>query len=454
MPLGEWVLEAACRQNRRWIDSGLAPLPIAVNLSARQFEHQQLEVLVARVLREADLPPELLELELTESVFLHDVRATRVILENLQAMGVRCSLDDFGTGFSGLNYLAEMPIDSLKIDQSFVQKIGTGQDDAIVGAVIALAHSLGMKVVAEGVETGEQARFLRSHGCEQMQGYLFSGPLPPDELEDMIRARVGVGVGVGAYPLPGAAAALHSQAGTQPRPDLPGLAGVESLLSMMCRDGANHHFDPDLVAAVLTALESDERLAPLAQRLSRSASVRLAAGTFAGLMPLGGGLAAAGALPAPAQLFAAGAFAHIGIAVPTPDRWVISNGRTHLQPKRAPARHMPLPDPGPEPSRTPNPPTGSNPGSGGSDPGTPTEKPGNPDPGTPVVDHGQPNPGSPVETPGNPNPGTPVETPGNPNPGTPVEKPGNPDPGRPVGTPGNPTLPGPDSSTTTGKHGL
>ena len=384
VPLGEWVLQAACRQLQEWIDAGLTPVPIAVNLSARQFENQQVEDLVARVLDETGVDPGLLELELTESVFMHDIRATCATLERLQAMGVRCSIDDFGTGFSGLNYLAEMPIDSLKIDQSFVQRIGSREDNApIIGAVIALAHSLQMNVVAEGVETEEQARFLRAHGCEQMQGFLFSRPLPADEVERLVfggHSNKDAGLRLARAATPSAISLALSS------------AGVTSLLARLCTDDDVGQLEPAHVAAILAALQPDEVAVPISQRMWRSASVKLATGTFAGLMPLSTGMAAAGALPAPAQRLASSVLDQVGVSVPSSDRVQMGPGRGRANPKPGTWELMkPKHDPatGP-PDRAASPEPGRNP-----EPGRPEDN-GNPHPGTPE-DKGNPQPGKPEQ---------------------------------------------------------
>jgi diguanylate cyclase (GGDEF)-like protein len=184
LPLGEQVVEMACRQTVAWVESGLAVLPVAVNLSARQFAQNRAEDLIASVLAETGLDPRLLEVEITESVFMRGLQATSESLERLRSLGVRCSIDDFGTGYSALHYLARMPVDALKIDRSFVSRIGIDpSEEAIVEAIIALANSLRMNVIAEGVETEAQARFLRIRGCHQIQGYLFSPALPPEQLQ-------------------------------------------------------------------------------------------------------------------------------------------------------------------------------------------------------------------------------------------------------------------------------
>ncbi|HXQ91164.1 MAG TPA: EAL domain-containing protein, partial [Acidimicrobiales bacterium] len=186
--LGEWVLDVACTQAKRWQDDGLASLPVAVNLSPRQFAHQPVVEMVAAVLKRTGLDPRLLELEVTESVLMEHMGAVAACLNELRAMGVRCSIDDFGTGYNALTYLAEMPIDAIKIDRSFVQKIeDDGGGSPIVGAVIALAHSLDLQVIAEGVETDAQLQFLEAHRCDQVQGFRFSPPVSAEELTTLMR---------------------------------------------------------------------------------------------------------------------------------------------------------------------------------------------------------------------------------------------------------------------------
>ncbi|HWW53053.1 MAG TPA: EAL domain-containing protein, partial [Acidimicrobiales bacterium] len=186
VPLGEWALETACRQTHVWREKA-GDLVVAVNLSARQFQQQEMADVVARALRETGLPPRALELELTETVALENPAATSATLHDIKRMGVSCSIDDFGTGYSGLSYLTRLPIDKLKIDKSFIDQIANGEDDArIVAAVIALAHELHMTVIAEGVETREQADFLKANGCDDMQGYLISRPLSTEEFAAML----------------------------------------------------------------------------------------------------------------------------------------------------------------------------------------------------------------------------------------------------------------------------
>ena len=186
-PIGDWVLRTACAQARAWQLAGHGPLRLAVNLSARQFKQKNLLQAVAQALAETGLAAAHLELELTESMVMHDVEQATAIMGNLKALGVQLSIDDFGTGYSSLAYLRHFPIDVLKIDKTFVSDITHSMDDAaIVRAIISLAHSLRLKVIAEGVETAQQLAFLRQHGCDQMQGYLFSRPLAASAFEQLL----------------------------------------------------------------------------------------------------------------------------------------------------------------------------------------------------------------------------------------------------------------------------
>ncbi|HAT32439.1 MAG TPA: PAS domain S-box protein [Janthinobacterium sp.] len=188
IPIGAWVLRNACAQARAWQQAGLGPLRVAVNLSARQFTQKALLESVADALRESGLEARFLELELTESMVMSDVEHAITILRGLKGLGIHISIDDFGTGYSSLSYLRRFPIDVLKIDQSFVKDIcGNDDDAAIVLAVISLAHSLRLSVIAEGVETAEQLAFLRAHGCDHMQGYFFSRPLAAQAFEQLLR---------------------------------------------------------------------------------------------------------------------------------------------------------------------------------------------------------------------------------------------------------------------------
>lgn len=186
--IGEWILHTACAQAKAWQRAGV-PMRVAVNLSARQFHQGNLTKIIEDSLRQHDLPASLLEVELTESVLMDDTSETAMILDKLHCMGVQISIDDFGTGYSSLSYLKHLPIQVLKIDQSFVRDIHTDPDDrTIVTAVIALAHSMKLKVVAEGVETEEQLAFLRQYSCDIMQGYLFSRPVSGNEMQELLLA--------------------------------------------------------------------------------------------------------------------------------------------------------------------------------------------------------------------------------------------------------------------------
>ena len=187
LQIGEWVLRTAAQQMKSWMDSGLAPMIIAVNLSAVQFRHPNLPELVTQILDAVKLPPQYLELELTEGVAMHDPLGAIAIMDNLHERGVRMSIDDFGTGYSSLSYLKRFKVYKLKIDQSFVRDITDDPEDkAIVSAIISLASSLGLQTIAEGVETEGQLAFLREQGCDEVQGYYFSKPLPAEQFEAFV----------------------------------------------------------------------------------------------------------------------------------------------------------------------------------------------------------------------------------------------------------------------------
>ena len=186
-PLGEWVLRTACAQTRQWQESGFQKLHVAVNLSPRQFQQPDLVQMIESVLKETGLNASYLELEVTESSVMKNAETAINTLRELKAMGIRISIDDFGSGYSSLSYLKTLPIDVLKIDQSFVRDMTTDpRDAAIVMAIIQLAHSLQLQVKAEGVETEDQLRFLRLLRCDEMQGYLFCTPLPAEAFEHML----------------------------------------------------------------------------------------------------------------------------------------------------------------------------------------------------------------------------------------------------------------------------
>ena len=178
VPVGAWVLRTACTQAAAWARQGIT-LNVAVNLSARQFRDQHLIHSIETILQETGFPAELLELEVTESMLMEDSDSSQATLSRIKLLGIHISVDDFGTGYSSLAYLKRFPLDSLKIDRSFVHDLGVDPDDtAIVQAVIALAHSLRLSVVAEGVETIEQLRFLRAAHCEHAQGFHINRPMP------------------------------------------------------------------------------------------------------------------------------------------------------------------------------------------------------------------------------------------------------------------------------------
>jgi EAL domain-containing protein (putative c-di-GMP-specific phosphodiesterase class I) len=182
-----WVLREACTRVARWQAAGLGPLRVSVNLSARQFQQVGLAGRVRSVLAETGLAPACLELEITEGTVMHDLQAAQAVLQSLKQIGVVLSIDDFGTGYSSLSYLKRFPIDVLKIDRSFIMDvIDDPNDAAITRAIIAVAHGLELEAVAEGVETAEQVAFLRANGCDEIQGYFFSPPVWPDQLEGML----------------------------------------------------------------------------------------------------------------------------------------------------------------------------------------------------------------------------------------------------------------------------
>ncbi|MBP9060467.1 MAG: EAL domain-containing protein, partial [Rhodoferax sp.] len=189
LSIGEWVIRTAVKQLATWIEQGMPPITMAVNLSSVQFRNAQLPELVSNILSDAGLAPNLLELELTESVAMTNPLEAIAIMDDLHKRGVRMSIDDFGTGYSSLSYLKRFQVYKLKIDQSFVHDITDDLDDkAIVGAIISMATSLGLKTIAEGVKTAEQLDFLRARGCTEAQGYYFSPPLTAKVFEKHVRS--------------------------------------------------------------------------------------------------------------------------------------------------------------------------------------------------------------------------------------------------------------------------
>lgn len=197
VPVGAWVLHTACAQARAWHQAGYPRLLIAVNISARQFQHPDFVNLVQRTLHDTGLPAEKLELEITESAVMQDAEKTIATLHALHALGVTLSIDDFGTGYSSLSYLKRFPLAKLKVDQSFVRNLTTSLNDAAIArSVILLAHSLNLVVIAEGVETEAQLAWLRTQHCEEMQGYLFSRPVPTAEFEALLRSDKRLGMDI------------------------------------------------------------------------------------------------------------------------------------------------------------------------------------------------------------------------------------------------------------------
>ncbi|HTN28183.1 MAG TPA: EAL domain-containing protein, partial [Burkholderiales bacterium] len=189
--IGDWVLKTACQQMRRWIDGGIAPRRIAVNISVRQLRRGDLPARVAAILEESGLEPRYLELEITESTLMEDPQRTVALLGELRAMGIAVALDDFGTAYSSLGHLRQFPLDYMKIDQSFVRGIPAREGDAAIAkTIISLSKLLKLPVIAEGVETPEQLAFLEAHGCEEYQGYYFSKPLPASEAEKLLRSNL------------------------------------------------------------------------------------------------------------------------------------------------------------------------------------------------------------------------------------------------------------------------
>ncbi len=187
LKIGDWVLETACRQAKQWNDTYHGELRIAINLSSRQFRQPDLPGQISNALQASGLDPELLELEITEGTVMHNAEESVATLRRLRDMGVKLSIDDFGTGYSSLSYLKRFPINIVKIDQSFVRDITTDPDDAAIAcSIIALAHSMKLRVIAEGVETEGQLGFLQANQCDQMQGYYFSRPLPKEELDRLL----------------------------------------------------------------------------------------------------------------------------------------------------------------------------------------------------------------------------------------------------------------------------
>jgi EAL domain-containing protein (putative c-di-GMP-specific phosphodiesterase class I) len=189
--LGEFVLRETCRIGRQWLDQGLPAITLAVNVSPHQFSRSDINALVTQVLLDTGFPVEYLELEITESGLMDNQQHAMEILNSLHKQGVRFAIDDFGTGYSSLAYLKYFPVDLLKIDKTFIDDIPfLAGDMAITATIIAMAHHLGFKVLAEGVETAEQLAFLREHGCDMYQGYLHSKPMSAADFATLLSATV------------------------------------------------------------------------------------------------------------------------------------------------------------------------------------------------------------------------------------------------------------------------
>jgi diguanylate cyclase (GGDEF)-like protein len=190
IPIGEWALATACAQNSSWQAEGIPPIRMAVNISTHQLRQQDLRRSIVRILEETGLPPQYLELELTESIMMQNIDANIKLIHELKDMGLRFTIDDFGTGYSSFIYLKQLPMEAIKIDRSFVRDITSNADDAaIVTAIIAMSHSLKLRVVAEGVETEGQLALLQEKGCDVLQGYLLSRPMPAEETSRFLRAQ-------------------------------------------------------------------------------------------------------------------------------------------------------------------------------------------------------------------------------------------------------------------------
>jgi diguanylate cyclase (GGDEF)-like protein len=203
LPIGAWVLKTACVEAQSWVRRGLPPVRISINLSARQFQQDDFVRQISTILAETGLDPSRLELEITESVAMDNADHTVSVLRRMQDLGVRLTIDDFGTGYSSLSYLKRFPLHALKIDRSFVQDIASDPRNAAVAqAIVALGHGLDIDVIAEGVETEEQRSLLQAQGCQALQGYLFSRPLPPERFGALLRPRALAEFGLGVMPPP------------------------------------------------------------------------------------------------------------------------------------------------------------------------------------------------------------------------------------------------------------
>ncbi|HXX90281.1 MAG TPA: EAL domain-containing protein [Acidimicrobiales bacterium] len=274
--LGEWVLETVCRQANRWDEDGLLQFPVAVNMSPRQFSRQSAVTMVSEVLDRTGFDPRRLEIEVTEGVLVEHMDDVTQTLRALRAKGIHCSIDDFGTGYSALTYLAEFPVDAIKIDRSFVSRTDADSSAAsIVGAVIALAHCLDLDVVAEGVETDGQFRFLVDHGCDHVQGFLFSPALPGEEFAELVRS--GKRFGFGFLSRDETPSSIPPPAVSEGRL----YAVLDSMVQANSRPGEK--FDLEAIESILAALRRDDLLTVQELRAFESLPARLALGALAGL---------------------------------------------------------------------------------------------------------------------------------------------------------------------------
>ncbi len=317
-PLGSWVLREACAQMAAWHAVGYDDLHVSVNVSARQFKLQDVPALVREALAETGLPPEALELELTESVGIDPDGSVGAALLELQGLGVRCSIDDFGTGYSSISYLHEYPVDTIKLDRSFVQDIGPGHDAPIVRAVIAMAHNLGIRVVAEGVETKAQLKFLEKHGCDEVQGFLFSQPLCPADMVIFLEQRAAM------------SAAGRRRVPTMAVIALPAVAMDEEALGRLLWEESELNADEGLLPFVDGEEDEEEQ--------GRRGLV-LFSTTAILLVPVLLGLGAGGGLPPPLQDRVGGGGGAVGVgpAEPPPTlQPANTEGRT--EPSSAPSR--------------------------------------------------------------------------------------------------------------------
>ena len=190
LPIGEWVMKTACSQNKEWQDAGILNVPIAVNLSVNQFQNKRIIEDIINILKETGLNPNDLELEITENIIMKETEYIIESLKQLKELGVKIAIDDFGTEYSSLNYIKQLPVDKIKIDMSFVRGININhKDEAIIKVIIALAKNLGLKVIAEGVETKEQLDFLREQMCDEIQGYYYYKPMPANQIEELMRKK-------------------------------------------------------------------------------------------------------------------------------------------------------------------------------------------------------------------------------------------------------------------------